>query len=314
MNGGSRHAQYRRKLQRRRRIRRTVLVIGILLILLLAGFLILGTLSANEEKPSENPNNEQPEENTSSLLSVSVKARPIYLETADASTLASRLQELRKSSVKEVSVPLNRTDGSLLYSSSLADSMGLGSPNYSITITKAASQAKSAQMRLCGIWHLTAFQEKDPALRSVRLSETAALLSDALKNGMNDVLLMAPTLSPESLEELLLLSESVHRLAPDGALGICIPSSFLAAEDSAILIDDLVGAFDFLAVNATESDTDETAIQHVQSAASARLDLLLRYHMRLLLPYAADTAQQSEIIAAAEQYSAKNWQILPNDP
>ncbi len=314
MNGGSRHTQYRRKLQRKRRIRRTILIAGIVLILLLAGFLILGTLSADEGEPPKDTDNEQLGEGNHFPLPVSVKAHVLYLETADSSTLASRLQELWKQSVREVSVPLNRTDGSLLYSSSLADSLGLGSPSYSITIARAASQAKTNQMRLCGIWHLTAFEEKDPVLRSVRLSETAALLADAMKSGMHDILLLAPEISTESLEELLLLSEDVHRLYPDGTLGICIPFSFFEAEDSAILVDDLVDNFDFLAINATELSKEETIIGHVQSIASARLDLLLRYNMRLLLPYAADESEQAEIIAAAEQYSTKSWQILPIDP
>ncbi|MBR2354435.1 MAG: hypothetical protein IKA76_08050 [Clostridia bacterium] len=311
MNGTNRHAAYRRKLQRKRKIRRILILCGILLLLLAAGFLILGTLSARtEQKPSDTDTEQNEEEDPISSLSP-IKAHPLYLETADTSTLASRLQALRRQSVTDASVPLNQEDGSLLYTSSLAASLGADPSDYTVTVQKASTQSKNYGIRLHGLWHVTAFEEKNALLRSVLLSETAALLADALQNGMSDILLLAPELRPEALEELLLLSEQVHRLFPDGALGLCIPSSFLESEEVAILVDDLVQSFDFLAINATEASSDETASAHIEEIASANLDRLLRYNMRLLLPYAEESDAQASIIAAAEQYSAKSWQILP---
>ena len=314
MNGGSRHMQYRRRLQRKRRIRRILLTVGILLVLLLAGFLILGNLLAREEEPSAPETGSESGETPSETLPAAVKAYPVYFETSDDSSLSSRLQALRGRSATDASILMNRTDGALLYSSALADSLGSGAVGYSTTVERAASLAKSHGVGLCGVWHLTAFSEKDPLIRSVRLSETATILADALSHGMTDILLMAPGLSPDSSEELLLLSENVHRLCPDGALGLCIPSSFFEAENSSVLVDDLVKGFDFLAVNATELQPEQAATERVSAVASEHLDLLLRYQMRLLLPYSADEAEQAAIVAAAEQYSVKSWQILPWDP
>ena len=314
MNGSNRHAAYRRRLQRRRRLRRVLLLLGILLLLLLAGFLILGTLSAEREEPPTSSDTEEGGERETPALPTSVNAHPLYFETSDATSLASRLQALRKQSAKDASVPLNRTDGSPLYSSTLINSLGVGSADYSVTVSRASSQAKTYGVRLCGVWHLTAFSEKDALLRSVRLSETASLLAEAMKNGVNDILLFAPDLRPESLEELLLLSENVHRLYEGSELGLCIPSSFLEAEHSDVLIDDLVGGFDFLAIDATAVGQNETAVAHIESVAANHLDHLLRYNMRLLLPYSADAAEQASIIGAAEQYSTKSWQILTPDP
>lgn len=314
MNTSNRHAQYRRRLQRKRRIRIALILSLSLLLLLLLGFLIVGNLLAADPPSEQGSDTESESAELPSDLPPSIKARPLSLETKDSSTLSSRLQALRRDGVTEAAVPLNRNNGDLLYRSSLAERLEISSSGYSVTIAGAAKQAKSYGIRFCGIWYLDAFEEKDDLLRSVRLSETASLLAEALENGMNDVLLLASDLRPDSLEELILLSESVHRLSPNGSLGIAIPDSFFGAENSIVLIDDLIHHFDFLAIDATEVGKDESEIERIEAVASANLDRLLRYNMRLILPYAQDADAQAAIIAAAEQYSAKSWLILPPNP
>ncbi len=314
MNSTNRHAAYRRRIQRRRRIRVILILCASLLLLLFLAFLIVGNLLADNDPPPEDSDTEEPKTEAEGALPASVKARPLYLETTDETTLSSRLQALRRNGALEAAVPLNRKSGSLLYSSPLAKELGLSSSIYSVTIAGATRQAKNYGLSLCGVWYADAFREKDALLRSVRLSETASLLAEAAENGMKDVLLLAPDLTSDALAELILLSEAVHRLSPDAVLGVAIPSSFFEAEDSAVLIDDLIHGFDFLAIDATVIGTGETAIERVQAVASANLDRLLRYNMRLLLPYTADADDQAAIIAAAEQYSAKSWLILPPDP
>ena len=314
MNGSNRHAQYRRRIQRRRRIRTALILAGALLLLLFLGFLIIGNLLAKDEPPTDAPETEETDSEDSTPLPVSVKAHPLYLETRDSSTLSSRLQAIRRQEASAAAAPLNRQNGSLIYHSATAESLGLASLEYSTTISQAKRQATTYGIRLCGIWHLDAFREKNALLRSVRLSETAALLAEALNQGMDDLLLIASDLSPDSLEELLLLSEAVHRLSPNGMLGITIPDSFFSSEGSAVLIDDLIHGFDFLAIDATSVGKGETEVERVEAVASANLDRLLRYNMRLILPYSDDADLQADIIAAAEQYSAKSWLILPPDP
>ena len=314
MNGNNRHAAYRRRVQRRRRIRLALILSGALLLLLFLGFLIVGNLLADNEPTAEEPKTDSPNTEEPAPLPVSVKAYPVYLETQDSSTLATRLQAIRRKEASAAAAPLNRTDGSLVYRSASAESLGLASLAYTTTVAQAKRQATTYGVRLCGIWHLDAFREKDALLRSVRIAETAAILAEALNQGIDDLLLIASDLSASSLEELLLLSEAVHRLSPKGVLGITIPDSFFSAENSAVLIDDLIGGFDFLAIDATSVGKGETEVERVEAVASANLDRLLRYNMRLILPYSDDDALQADIIAAAEQYSAKSWIILPPDP
>lgn len=313
MNDNRRHLQYRKRIYRKRRIRLILTVSGILLIACVLLFVIFGNLLANrrDETPSDSESTASSSERTEeNFPSISVRAFPVVLETSDASTLSERLQTLHENGAEAASVPLTRPDGSLMYHSDTASALGLGNGTFSVTLSQAVQAADDYGLTLSGVYYLTAFEETDSLLRSVRLSETAAVLADALQSGMHDVLLMAPALTVDHIEELSLLASEISRLCPDGTFGFCLPSSVLHDENVAVWVSDLMQVFDFLALDATDF-SDTTPTEAVHATLNGRLDYLLRYHMRLLLPCLTDEAEQAAVIAAAEQHGSQNWQILP---
>ncbi len=312
MNGNQRHARYRRQVYRRRRIRMILILSALLVLLLVIGFLILGNLLKKDQEPTDDSEPTETEETVTDRkvsLPSALMARYTLLETTDSSTLSGRLRSLQQANATGASVPMNRPDGAMLYRSSVAASLGSGSDVYSVTVTQAVKQAKDYGLRLCGIWYLSAPDGDNDLLYSVERAETAAILAEALRAGMDDILLIAPTLDKDAIPELTLLAEEVRRLAPEGALGFCLSEPILEDKKADVWVDDLANAFDFLAINAADFGAEDP-VAHVESVASGHLDGLLRYRMRLLLPVVEDSALEDAIIAAAKQYSAKSWQMV----
>lgn len=313
MNNNQRHARYRRMIMRRRRIRMILIISGILIAVLATVFLIVGSSLAKKHTP---PPTDEPEEEIESrepdavYLPETMKGLATVLETADSSTLSGRLRALEKAGATAASVAMNRPDGTLCYRSATASSLGLLSEEVSVTITNAARLAKEYDLRLSGVYYLTFPSVEDDRLRSVARAKDAAVLSEALSDGMDDILLLCEAADKEDVAELTLLYEEVRRLSEDGALGLCLSQKILTAKGSAVAVDDLSSAFDFLAVSAADYGENDPAA-FVETVAAERLDFLLRYRMRILLPSLEDETAQNAVITAAEQYSAKRWQILP---
>lgn len=286
---------------------------GVLLCLLAVIFLIVGTKLARERDSEETETTEtvgSSEEIDRITLPEVMKGRRTLLETADSTTLAGRLRALKQAGATAASVPMNRADGTLLYRSATGTALGMSAEEVSVTIANASRLAKDQSLRLSGVYYLTFLEEEDELLRSVARAETAALLAEALSDGMDDILLLCPDADKTAVGELSLLAEEVRRLSGKGALGLCLSQAILDGSGSAVAVDDLSLSFDFLAIDATRYE-DSDPVAYVESVAAEHLDHLLRYRMRLLLPSNEDTAREDAVIAAAEQYSAKRWQILP---
>ncbi len=311
MNRSNRHMQYRKRIMRKRRIRLALIISAVVLVLLAIGFLVFGNLLFQKNQPDEDSDTEQ---ETDALWEQkqlpSIQARPALLETKnDPSTWNSRLSALKETGTTAVSTPLNQPDGTLLFHSPTALELGRGNTEYAVTVSNAVSRANNHDLYVCGVWTITAPQTKDARLRSVRYAEEAAIIAEALDNGLHDVLLILPSWNTADPTELLAFEAQIRSLCTSGNLGFCLPNDLFDASDYEVWIDELVHCFDYLALNGTEYGEQEPAA-HVETVASRHLDLLLRYKMRLLLPSLEETEAQDAVIAAAEQYNAKSWQIL----
>lgn len=316
MNGYNRHSQYKRGVYRRRQIRTVWITAGVVLLLVAVLLLILGSILANqgrnEWKDESTTSDDIPEETKPSKSVPSVKASPVLLETSGSDTLASRLSALVEGGSVAASVPLNDESGALLYHSDLALELGFSTAaNYSVTIARAAERAAEHGVYLSGTYHLLALTEEDELIRSVSLSKSAAVIADALRSGLHDVMLLLPTLTAEQLPFLLGLIEDIRALAPEGVLGCAVPPDALSEASASGWIDRLADGVDFLALDLTlTGDTDPLLYVENTLSASGTLFYLLRYEMRALLPQLADGALQNQLTSSVESHWTQNWQIL----
>ncbi|MBQ9783421.1 MAG: hypothetical protein IJW44_02765 [Clostridia bacterium] len=314
MNGRNRHMQYRRSVYRRRRIKLILIVLGAVLVIGLALFLIVGNLLHDR---SEADRAEETDRQATTVAPGTertpigdIQAYPVAAQTTDSTTLRDRLIRLIEAEGSAASIALNQPGGTLLYQSSVAGSLGVAS-EYTITAEGIGTTARELGIHVSGVYHLTSFASEDALLRSVSLAREAAILAEAAQGGIDDLVLLAPDLSPNQIDELLHLVEDIRRLAPDAVIGLSLPSAVLEADNAAALIDRLYERLDFLALDATHYGEAAPA-EHVEATItdSGMLYYLLRYHMRVLLPAVDDTDSQNAMIHAVQKNGLNNWQIL----
>ena len=317
MNGRNRHMQYRRSVYRRRQIRLGLILSVVILAVLLLVFLIVGNLLFGKQEPDEEPDlqtNPPTTDNTDNKEKTpvaSLRAKAVLLETSDSSTFATRIRRLTDTGAVSASIPLNTADGKLLYRSAVGEKLGYptnGTP--SVRISSALGQIDNA-FYLSGVFYLNAFSESDPLLRSVELSKAAAILGEALEQGMDDVLLIAPGMSADQVDELLRFAEDVRTLSPKAVLGLTLSDSILSHDTASALIDKLANGLDFLAMDATQYGTEDPAAYATATVNDSNMMYnRLRYHMRVLLPACADEATRNSVIDAVEKNGVDSWQIL----
>ena len=316
MNGYSRHTKYRAGIYRKRQIKTVLLTAVAVLALVLVALLILGSIlikRANTEAPPSREETETASEEKTDLPSPpSLRAMPILLETTGSDTLVSRLNSLISSGYTAASIPLNRGDGALLYHSALTTSLELTvAGEYSVTIESAVNRATEKGIYLSGTYFLNEMAGEDDLVRSVALAKSAAVVAEALRAGIDEVLLILPSLTHDQIPLLLQFADSVRALSSEGSLGCALPPSLLTEENGGESIAALSEKYQLLALDLTHSDIN-TPTEYVEAtmASSGVLFYLLRYEMRVLLPEVIEDTDMAALITLVESNWTKNWQIL----
>ena len=316
MNGPNRPLPYRRSRRRRQRLRNILILSGVALVVLIIVFLIIGNAlkdKVNENKPSKDSEQTDSDRNEPVRTTPkAIKASPVLLETNDASTFYSRLSRLQSKGSLAASVPLNTQEGALLYRSEVAIELGLQQiGEHSVSLSQAIQSTETMGMYLSGTFYLTAFSQEDDLVRSVQLAEASAILAEAARAGIDDILLIAPDLTEEQISEFLQWIDGIRSLAPDAVLGLALPDALVSEEQSATIMNTLDQALNFLALDATEyADADPaTYVDEILNGEQYRY-YWRRYQMRILIPEQEEEAIQQQIIEAIERNKIDNWQIL----
>ncbi len=312
MNNRNRHIQYRKSVYRRRRIRTVLITVAILLAVLLLAFFIIGNLlkKKTDERTPISGADSSPSTAEHVVLS-DIRAYPVAIETRDHTIFAARIHALAQKGDYAAAIPLNRTDGTLLYRSPAA--IGLGKQEegaYSVTIESAMASVSEQSTYICGIFYLTAFSESNDLLRSVELAKEAAILTEAFRGGLQDILLIAPAMTAEHTDEILRFTDDLRAMCPDRSIGLALSAKLLTAEQASSAVDRLYDKFDYFALNAADHG-DRDPVTYIQDTIY-HTDIQyyrLRYHMRVLIPFSDDSSLQNTYIAALEENGIFNWMI-----
>ncbi len=315
MNSRNQPISNRRKWRRRRTARMVVLVIVSVLLLVFVGFVIAGNALLNKTQQSAPPPEEQnTEKDSPPTLAQAKKIRgyPILAETSDSSTFSSRLGALTAKGVTAVSVPLNTVENTLLYRSPVAETLGMQEVGaHTVTLERVAQYADEMGVYVSGTFYLTAFQEENDLLRSVLLAQASAVVAEAIRAGLDDLLLVVSELSEERIEELIRFVDGIRALEPNAILGLAIGEQVLEMKNANVVLTRLDEAVNYMALDLTRvGDTDVGSYVDAAIHDTQHHYALLYYHMRLLLPSGADDAQQAALIEAVEGDGFQDWQIL----
>lgn len=309
MNNRNRHMQYRRSVYRRSRIKWGLIIGGISLAVLFLLFLIIGNALGKRGKSdgADTATGTEPSSDVT-VQDLASPLPPVHAYACMPENPDASLTALIQKDVTAICLPLNTESGSLLYTSSVAGRLNVVSG--STSLSSFTRTAHDSGLYVSGVWYLTCMKEEDDLLRSVLLSESAAVLAEAIRAGMDDILILAPDLSAGQVEELIRFSDTLLRLEPNAKIGFALPQAVLEAENSAVLTEQLAKSFAYLALDCTASEGEPSA-DAVSNQISAMLYNLLRYKMRVLLPYAATDEAQSALTDAVAQNNIDRCMILP---
>ena len=329
MNGANRpvnRSSFRRRAYRRRKIKYILLISVLVLAALFVIFLIVGNIldrkvssviASLDDLDKNNKGNSQMQEPHAPPESLRVASTQL---SKDGSTLESRLSALVSDGFRAVSFELDTKGGDLLYSSPVAQELGYQSAQNELRrLDSAISKFDERSLYAVGITYVSLLDSSDDLSRTAAIGYYAAIIAEALRSGVDEVLILATNVNPDSAAELIRLADEVHRLVPDGKLGLrlsyplpeYLSESALTEEKkfSDKLLSELWNAFDFFALDVFAADGSTPTSEEAEARIGELLYYALRYNMRVLIP--SDDTVSGAISAFCEQRGLTNVQYLP---
>ncbi len=304
--------RYRRSIYRRNRIKAALIISAVCIVSVFLLFLIIGnslrdrSVDADKSTESSTPTNQSIHTKVKA-----VNAAPIALSDA-SSTLASRVRSAKNAGYGDICFNLDESDGALLYSSAVAQRLGKQASGSGLwTLSGAAEIFQDSGMYSVGITHINDFSVEDDLTRTAAIGYHASLIAEALRADIDEVMIFIDELPQGRYGELITLAEQVHRLCPDGILGISLPPSLFTGESDSLLAE-IWNAFDYIAVDITAPSEEQTDIVlYADSTLGGMLYYLLRYDVRVLIPSTPDASVTNSLTAAIKAKGTQNIQIMP---
>lgn len=212
------------------------------------------------------------------------------------------------------SVRLNRTDGSLLYTSDVASYYGIAG-NGEVALSESVADLGAFVPYVSGVFYSHAFDAATSDLRYAETAKESAILREFLNAGGSEVLILGLPLEAERTDEVISYLKTVRLAAGRSPIGVAIPREVAAREENWELLARLWETCDFLALDLSAetvdgSDLDDAGIS--ENAAALLEDcryLLSAYDMRLLF-----SEMQTALISTAVTQMRRDFQILGNEP
>lgn len=210
-----------------------------------------------------------------------------------------------------VSVELNRTDGSLSYSSDVAALFGLPqTPD--VSLPEKLNELSLFVPYVSGIYRPNAFSQELSDVFYAAALQDAALLREFIHAGGDEILLCSLPLSANSTERLEDYLKILKTALPDAAVGVAVPLAFAADAQNWKILDLLSISCDFLVLDLS----DEVVIDGVDvpngDPSPAALALLADcshivsiYRTRLLL-----SSSQTPLLSTLEIQMHPNFQVF----
>ncbi len=209
-----------------------------------------------------------------------------------------------------VSFCLNRDDGTLLYSSPVAENFGL-SDAQNPDLAETLSELCSVVPYVSGVFTPNQALDASPALQYAAAVTDAALLREFVQSGGEEILLVGLSLDMSSLSKTMVYLEAVKAAAPETPLGVAVPREVATSFDGWEILSTLLTVCDFCALDLTSESINETAPTEgdVSPAAQQLLQsaayYLEHYRMRVLV-----SESQTALVTTLEILFHSNFQIL----
>ena len=306
--------RYKQSNHRKRRIRNIIIFSAIAAILVFTLFMAAGLSLSEKTKPTEFDDDfEQKETKAEKTRPVQkVNAYPLPL-LEEGSSFSSRLSST-DADATSVCVALNKPNGTLQYRSELASSLSyLTLEADASSLSRYTEELSDRDLYTTAVLYVPTFNDIDnELLADVELSIWGSIACEAIREGIGDVLLIAPAASEEDVDKLCAIADRIHVTEKKAVVGLAIPQSVLDAEKSSTLIDTLSRSFDYLALDLTAPpEEDYTVLEYIEETVSDMQLQLMYYEMRVLLPHGASNEELAKFTETVTKYNIKSWQALP---
>lgn len=218
------------------------------------------------------------------------------------------------SGIADLSVCLRGSDGSLTYSSSVASLMGAAADESLKALSEHVEYIHGCGGRVCAYFYVTSFGEADEYLRELYMDYEVALINEAARSGVDDIMLVGLGVAESSIGEI---EEYVSRAAyasENAALGVILPESVVSAADNGEYLAARVRSVcDYIALDLRSLDVNSADIAEGEETSALEAFLMKNeyyieaYRMRIVL-----SKENSSLYDDIKALGVKNIQIIGN--
>ena len=276
------------------------LAVTVLVTLIVGNFLKLWLDDETYNKLTQKPIEEEPAEERSPLVAKRINAYPFALGEDVNGVIG----------MPAVSVPLNTPDGTMLYTSDVTAYLGVPCTEQ-VSLYDTVGELSAFVNYISGVYYPQAFANESTDLFYASAAREAALVREALRTGVSELLLCEIPLTVENLDRVALYLDTLRAAANDTAIGVAVPLSVARSEGGWEILGVLEQHCDFLVLDVTSEDvTDTEEIEGGTSPAAVALltdcnYYLTQYNMRLLL-----SSTQTNLLSTLEMQMHQNYQVV----
>ena len=213
------------------------------------------------------------------------------------------------SGIVDLSVCLRASDGALTYASDVAALMGNESFSEFKKLSEYVEYVHSLGGRVCGYFYVNSFYQSDEYLRKLYEDYEIALINEAARSGVDDILLVGFAIADTSINAVEQYVSRAAFAAENSALGVLLQENLLSDEN--YLAARVRSVCDYIALDLRHYDTEVSDMsgEEQENAIFALLErneyYIEAFEMRLVL-----SKENSHFYSLFKKLGVKNIQII----
>ncbi len=214
--------------------------------------------------------------------------------------------------ITDFSVCLRDADGFITYHSGVDVSFGEAAGMGSRTLSDEVDAIHNGGGYVCAYFYSTAFDAEDEYERNIRKSYEIALINEAARGGVDEILIIGLEPTRENIDELEAFVSELSYAAENAAVGVLVSSDNVKLTEAGdYTVSRLRSVCDFIALDLKNMPADAATKKQGQETSELFAFLsdmeyyIKSYSMRLVF-----TPENSSLLSRSVEYGATNVQII----
>ena len=209
-----------------------------------------------------------------------------------------------------ISVSVNTPDGTILYTSDVTEQLGLTATE-KIDLQETLGEVSAFVPYVSGVFYPQVFEQETPDARYAVSAVESAILREFLHAGGSEILLCGLPLAGDHTDTIIEYVKTIQFATGNAPIGIAIPLSIAADTDNWELLAKLFDACDFLAIDLTAEECDNTNLDDTGYSPTADAILarcayfVSQFDARLIF-----SDKQTALISTAVMQSRPDFQVI----